>query len=106
MMQEKLHYCFLDTILRTICHLPAHKQEEYQRFPHFSRFSEVFINIHECANEITVIYVHDTRKYAKCYQWWKSTMPNNNGLDFLYIFTGFNEFSLMLNAFILHDYAN
>ena len=49
----------------------------------FSRISEVFINIHENANEITAIYVHDARKYAKCYQWWKSTMPNNDGFDLL-----------------------
>ena len=41
------------------------------------------MNIHECANEINVIYVHDTRKYAKWYQLWKSTMPNNDGLDLL-----------------------
>ena len=41
------------------------------------------MNIYECANDITVIYVHDTRNYAKWYQKWKSTMPNNDGLDLL-----------------------
>ena len=33
-------------------------------------------------------------------------MPNNDGLDLLQLFTGFKEFSVMLNAFNLHDYAN
>ena len=64
LIQDNLHYCFLDTILRTICCLPSHKQEEYHlTFSMFfhQRLRFLFMNIHECANDITVIYVHDTR---------------------------------------------
>ena len=38
---RKLHYCILDTILKTICYLLAHNQEEYHLT--FSKLFRLFL---------------------------------------------------------------